>query len=464
MYAGHFRFLLPVLQLRTILNEPTLGEMENKLADLSGSLGDAFADTISRIQRLPESRSRLGMGALMWLCHTTRALSEPQLSDALAIHGEQNAVNFKYRPATKTILECCQGLATIDGEGSIRFAHYAIREYLRDHSTDFFPHAEVTITVNCLRYLVFKDFQDGPWSTGDEIETKMAMYPFLSWAATYWGQFARRTENDSEVWSALFVFFSSPAATSVSNQVRQYSMGRRENYWDASECRSFSALHHASRHGLQRALGKLLESGAYGINERTQMGSTPIIHAVAGGHVRTARDLLAHGADPYLCNWYGDALHCAIEANHPTTVREPIHWGMDPNAVRDGNRHYLLSVLDSDAAGVLAVLIELGADMMSPSIVKAHGHLFFAAAFLGCPRVIELMLKRKWVEVEARNPKGLSAMHYAILSADMMTVRTLFDAGADIDVTDSDGRKPLDYAKIENNKSMVQLLRDLGAR
>ena len=408
------RFLLPVLQLRTLFKEPTIGEMEDQLADLFHSLNDAFEDTISRIQRLPESRSRLGMGALMWLSYTTRALTEAELSDALAIHSGQNAVKVKYRPPTKTILECCQGLATVDGEGFIRLAHYAIQEYLSDHSKNLFPRGEAAIAVTSLRYLAFENFQDGPWQTESEIRSRIKMYPFLAWAAKFWGRFAQHTEGDEEVWSALFAFFSSPAATAVANQVRQYVMGLKLNYWNAEECSSFSALHHASRHGLERAVTRLLDSGAYGVNELTRMGSTPVILAAAGGHVLTTRGLLAHGANPHLRNWYGDALHCAIESNKAATVRELVRWGMDPNAVGNNDRPYLSCALDSDAAAAFSVLVELGADIVSQGKFESRRHLFFSAAFYGCDDIIALMVERGWVDVEMRNPAGLTAIHFAV--------------------------------------------------
>ncbi|KAJ5808621.1 ankyrin [Penicillium riverlandense] len=463
MQGAEGMFLLPVLRLRTILKEPTLGEMEDRIADLSHSLSDAFADTISRIQRLPESRSRLGMGALMWLSYTTRALTDLELSDALAIHSAQKAVNVKYRPATKTILECCQGLATVDGEGCVRLAHYAIQEYLRDHSTDLFPQAEATIAVTCLRYLVFENFEDGPWPTEGDIQSRMEMYPFLAWAAMYWGQFARRTETDAKVWSTLFVFFSSPAAMAVANQVRQYSMGRNPEYWNADECSSFSALHHAARHGLEQAIARLLDNGAYGVNELTRMGATPVIHAASSGHVLTTRSLLAHGANPHLRNWYGDALHCAIESGKAATVRELVRWGMDPNAIGNGGRTYLACALDGDSASTFAALVELGADIGLQSMSEGHGHLFFAAADWGCDEIVTLMLDREWVDIEMKDSDGHTAMHYAAAAASPTTVRRLLDAGANIDAMDNEGRTALYYAEVEGNKAMARLLLDLGA-
>jgi ankyrin repeat protein len=390
-------------------------------------------------------------------------MTESELSDALAIHDKQNTVNVKYRPTTKTILECCQGLATIDTEGHVRLAHYAIQEYLTEHSKDLFPRAEATIAVTCLRYLVFEDFQDGPWTDKSEIKSRMEMYPFLAWAARHWGQFTRRTETDPEVWSALFTFFSSSVATNVTNQVRQYSLGLRRDYWNASECRSFTALHHASREGLEHALTRLLDSGAFSVNELTQMGATPVIMAAADGHILTTRTLLAHGANPRLRNWYGDALDCAIEADRVSTVRELVRWGMDPNAVADDRRTYLSSALATDSAGAFAALVELGADIEAQSENEHHGHIFFAAAAWGCVEIVSLMLKRGWADIEMRNSRGLTALHCAAAAAETTTVKRLIDAGADIEAMDKKGRTALEYAEARGYKTTARLLVDAGA-
>lgn len=437
--------------------------MEDRLADLSHSLNDAFADTISRIQRLPESRSRLGMDALKWLTHTTEAMREEELSDALAVHKKQSAVNVKYRPTTKTILECCQGLATVDADGCVRLAHYAIQEYLAENSEDLFPRAEATLAVTCLRYLVFETFRDGPWTTETEIESKMATYPFLDWAARYWGQFTRRTETDAEVWSALLNFFSSPVAPAVANQVRQLSMGLIEGYWRASECKSFTALHHASREGLERAVDWLLERDTFSVNERTRMGATPVIMAAADGHLQTTRNLLAYGADPLLENWYGNALQCAIEANCVATVRELVRWGMDPNAPGKDGRGYLKYALDTDSAGAFAALVELGADIESQCKGDPHGHLFFTATSWGCTEVVALMLDRGWAEIEMRNPGGLTALHCAVAASKMTTTRRLLDSGANVDAMDLKRRTALEYAQAKGNKTMARLLLAAGA-
>lgn len=457
------RFLLPVLRLRTILEEPTLGAMEERIKDPSHSLSDAFAETICRIQRLPESRSRLGMSTLMWLTYTPRAMTELELSDVLAINRAESAVRIKYRPAIKTILDCCQGLVRVDAGGYARLAHYAIQEYLRDHSKDLFPRAKSTIAATSLRYLTFENFQDGPWQTESDLKFRIEMYPFLTWAARYWGHFTRRTEKEAEVWSALLLFFSSPTATAMANQVRQYSMGLNGNYWNIDECNSCSALHHASRHGLERAVNQLLDSSDYNVNQLTQMGSTPVILAASGGHMLTTKGLLARNANPRLSNWYGDALHCAIESGKEEIVRELVSWGMDPNAVGRNRRTYLACPLDCDSAGTFAVLVELGADIQLQSASNIDGHIFFSAAFRGCEDIVDLMIKRGWVDSEMRNPEGWTAMHCATAAGSPTTVRRLLDAGANIDAMDEDGCTALDHAEDEGNTTMAKLLLDFGA-
>ena len=65
--ASHFgsRFLLPALQIQSIVNEPTTGEMEDAIEAMPHDLHQAFYQTLARIQRQPDGRKRLGMNVLL---------------------------------------------------------------------------------------------------------------------------------------------------------------------------------------------------------------------------------------------------------------------------------------------------------------------------------------------------------------------------------------------------------------
>jgi hypothetical protein len=95
------RFLLLVLQLRTLLKEPTAGEIEDALISLSRNLPEAIEETIARIQRLPDSRRRLGINTLMWICHAKRTLTVFELSEALSVKAWPNKYEPKVLPFTK---------------------------------------------------------------------------------------------------------------------------------------------------------------------------------------------------------------------------------------------------------------------------------------------------------------------------------------------------------------------------
>ncbi|KXX73563.1 Vegetative incompatibility protein HET-E-1 [Madurella mycetomatis] len=464
-------FFLPVLQLRTILKEATIGEMEDRLDNMSRGLDEAFAETISRIQSLPESRRRIGMGVLMYLAHARRPMTVSQLSDVLAMRPGQRTINVKYRPSAKVLLECCQGLVTIDPETqNARVAHYAVQEYLVAHSASLFPRAGANLAIQCLRYLLLDSFAHGPWATRAEIESLIEAYPFLPYAVSFWGSYAAGCETDPEVWSALFDFFSSAAATAVANQIRQLWKGYRWEYWNSKESRSFTPLHLAARYGLLRAASTLSDGSLYGVNAKTEMGATPVIQAAAGGHIAVLRMLMQRGADPYVCNWYGNALHCAIEAGQTNTVRELImNWGMDPNEKFEGFMPYLDCTLAHDAADTFEALVDLGLDLTPymkfvsdgdkgvdedaspsshlPRICDIHGNIFLKACVWGCANIVERMINRGWADVNMRSEMGLTPLHWAAAHVfDPAVLGKLIAAGADIDALDNRGLLPIAYA------------------
>ena len=59
------RFLLPALQIESIVSEPTTGDMEDAIENKPHDLHQAFYQTLARIQRQPEGRKRLGMNVLL---------------------------------------------------------------------------------------------------------------------------------------------------------------------------------------------------------------------------------------------------------------------------------------------------------------------------------------------------------------------------------------------------------------
>jgi hypothetical protein len=413
--------------------------MEDSLHNLSHSLSEAFGETISRIQGLPASRSRIGMETLMYLAYAVRPLTVHELSELLAVHsGNNRGSNARYRPSESMILQCCQGLITIDSAThDVRVAHHSIQEYVIGNSAVLFPRATARFAVGCLRCLMCEDLRVGPWKTEGEIELRLDEHPFLEYASWFWGKYVKETEQDPEVHAALTDFFSSTRAMATANQIRQYTIGYIPQYWSPEESLSFTPLHLACRHGLTHTVAELLRDGAFDVNVTTKSGCTPIIQAASSNHVDIVRMLLERGADPYLCNWYGNALHCAIEGGSPGAVRELIiGCGMDPSSSPAGYKPYLWCAIDNDSADVLELLVDLGVDTDTDKL----GPLFLKACSYGCYRIVARMIERGWADARGTNSDlGREGLRLAAGFRHLNIVKRLVEAGADVNARDSPG-------------------------
>ena len=78
------RFLLVSLNIDTILGEVTISDRRQKLNEMAkgNHLGDAYATTIARMRAQKGSRSRLEIGALIWITNSVRLLHTGRLCHA----------------------------------------------------------------------------------------------------------------------------------------------------------------------------------------------------------------------------------------------------------------------------------------------------------------------------------------------------------------------------------------------
>ncbi|MGH9260252.1 MAG: ankyrin repeat domain-containing protein, partial [Acidimicrobiales bacterium] len=86
------------------------------------------------------------------------------------------------------------------------------------------------------------------------------------------------------------------------------------------------------------------------------------------------------------------------------------------------------------------------------------------AAFFGHPETVRLLLARGAdVTVVARNPMRVQALHSAVASRNLETVRLLLEAGAPVNDKQQEGWTPLHAAVHNGNAEMVGLLVAHGA-
>src|SRR5437879_3213789 len=139
------RFLLASLHIEAILRETTVARRGKRLRSLKdgAGLGGAYGATLERIKAQDEENAKLAIATLTWICHSERPLQVDELCHALAV--EIGATDFDPEnvPLIDTLLDCCQGLITVDKEAStVRLIHFTVQEYLSRHPSFFSkPHS-----------------------------------------------------------------------------------------------------------------------------------------------------------------------------------------------------------------------------------------------------------------------------------------------------------------------------------
>lgn len=98
------------------------------------------------------------------------------------------------------LISSCAGLVTLEIEsGIIRLINFSIKEYLDKNPSEwpFSPH--LTMTRTCITYLMLDNFEAECDIEESLMGSFFANYPFLAYAAEYWGSRAPLSEeNDSQ--------------------------------------------------------------------------------------------------------------------------------------------------------------------------------------------------------------------------------------------------------------------------
>ena len=201
------------------------------------------------------------------------------------------------------------------------------------------------------------------------------------------------------------------------------------------EVASYRALHAAAAAGDAAAIERLVAAGGADLDARDGHRRTPLMVAAHGRHHGAARALIAAGADV--------------------------------NAL-DSERYDVLTI-----AGVIGdvemVTIALAAGADAGLVTSPyHGTALIASAHLGHVAVVGALIGAK-APLDHVNNLGWTALIEAIVLGDggarhTEIVRRLIAAGADYDLADSRGARPLALARGRGYGDIAALLQRAGAR
>ncbi len=89
---------------------------------------------------------------------------------------------------------------------------------------------------------------------------------------------------------------------------------------------------------------------------------------------------------------------------------------------------------------------------------------FELAVYVENIELVRLLLKNRKINVNKAGFCGITPLHRAVESDDIVLVKLLLDYGANVKVKDDFGETPLSMAKENENKEIIQLLQAVGAK
>lgn len=285
-------------------------------------LEDIYRKTTTRLKG---QRNDLGMRALMWVACSKRPLSFSELEQALAVQMiKDTAPALRKLPviSMNTILSACLGLITVNpSPDSIVFAHKTAHEYFSTCRDGYFPNADDEMTRMCTSMLLlytpsaFLSLSNSAAQL-ERQEKSHHSHPFYFYAASHWGNHARKTkahrdlinrflEQEDKVDATDYVLRSS--GHSPNTTIRPYRVPH-----------PLRAIHLVAFFGLEDIFAHLPEmytsrrkspfpdrTWSKELNcVATIQNLTPLHYAVRGGHQGMVQLLVKSGAAVNKGDWY----------------------------------------------------------------------------------------------------------------------------------------------------------------
>ena len=446
-------------------------------------LGGAYGGTLGRIKAQSGEKARLGTAVLLWISHSRRPLQVDEICHAVAIRIGSDDLDNSDIPTISTLLDCCQGLVTVDkGASTVRLIHFTLQEYLCT-LPDMFDRAHSTMAEACLAYLNFQHVKDlsaaPPPSPRDT--------PLLEYCSLYWGAHMRIELSDRAAALALQLLGQFDSHISAKSLWKSIHTESRFDYDPDDE--PFSALHCISYFGIPEVTNTLIKMNRWDVNQRDGLGMTPLIWAARYGHEEVVRMLLRESnVEPdQLDTDYGrTALSWAAGNGHEGVVRlflrpkfvNPRNAGrrwekaaqgvgslfggryVNPDRPSKSGQTPLSWAAGNGHEGIVKLLLgQKDVNPGAPDTKYGRTPLSWAAGN-GHEGIVKLLLRRKDVNADTSDPVfGRTPLLWAAENGHEGTLRLLLGReDVDPDSCSKFGRTPLSWAAEKGHEGIVNLL------
>lgn len=200
---------------------------------------------------------------------------------------------------------------------------------------------------------------------------------------------------------------------------------------------------------LQECVKELLKIPDVDISIQDRDGNTALHLAVARGYVDIVDTLLEKGADITIQNGRSlTPLFVAVNVQKTDLVKKLIEKGADVNTIDpiSGNSLLIVAIINNDIRTLEALLEPKvqGKPVADINAKNTNGTtaLLSAVERGAQPLIIELLLEAG-ADVNVKNLKGMSPIHYAVDTGNVAAVSILLSYGADVNTFTETGLTPL---------------------
>lgn len=462
------RFLLPVLQIQSILEAMTKSEIKASLGILSANLGQVFENTIQRIDKKPPNRRNAATQALMWVSHAGMPLQVDELCHALATKLDGTGFDHDDLLPPRSIIECCFGLIVLDDESStFRLVQYTLQDHLLSRGPQSFMQEETYIAQILITYVLFDGTNDSAIEhkgTGHRVSNiDQWVYvdsSLLEYAASNWGNHAQLSQS-SEINELALAFLGDASkltrATQCQNDALVHDAGRvrHGDPWSSRRRPQSTGVHVVARYGLVELLGLLLDRGLE-INARDSYKNTPLHDAASHGQTDALKVLLERGAEANSRNIdYDTPLYLAVSSSHELVIPILLTHGANVDDHRKDDWSPLHKAADTGHIAIAQTLLNNGASVIVRSaagLIPLH-----RAAGRGHVHMVQLLLHHG-SPVDVATFDGWTPLHGASSSGQVDVAKILLNHDAEINKQSSDQRTALHRACRSGYYEFVSLL------
>lgn len=507
-------FLWVSLVIDSIKKERTARRMKLAALNMPRGLSGAYAGALKRILNNEEPARGLALRALLWITNCKKPLTKPQLLEVLALEEGMSSMDDDERldPDIPLTTDCADLLVLKDGHYTL--LHASLGDFLRslsetpveglDGYRDLQVQAPQLLAENCITFLKFDVFGNGPMPSKDALAELFEKHPFLEYAGVFWGDHLREalgsgadglrdvacnliratntrrllhqiyTDNLSDIGVDISPFPFPPGTTplhllsifGLSELLKEFSPDEIDinqpdgfGYWPIDQA---SANRHRimcswilDRHGN-------IVSGSDQSSDRSCNSSTWLVGACVRNHWTDLLSLLLDLGQPTISDTKGStAINLAAELGHADIVEHLLLSGAHPDT-RDrytGNTP-LISAATYKHMDVMRRLLQHSA---KPSLQAWNGctALHLVSRYGGVQMAAELL--NSGANIEARKDGSLTPLHEAASGGSETMVTFLLDRGADKEARTFRGQTPLLLATQEGRTGALRVLLDVGA-